>query len=184
MTKVVVDTNVFISSFFGGNPRKIIDLWKTGEITLCLSRPIVNEYIEVLQRFGVQRERELGELLELFARGTHSVFTAKTPELYLVEEDPDDNKFIECAAALKAGFVISGDKALLEVRDYMGIKVVTPKEFLGIFIKLQETIGRSQAWFRSKQWQDEEKKIQEDISKGKVRVAKGVEDFLKDIDKK
>ncbi len=180
MIKTVVETNVFISSFFGGNPRKIIDLWKTGETTLCLSRPTVNEYIEVLQRFGVQRERELGELLELFARGTHSIFTAKTPELYLVEEDPDDNKFIECAVALKAGFVISGDKALLGVRDYMGIMVVTPKEFLGIFIKLQETIGRSQA----KRWQDEEKKVQADINKGKLKVAKGVDDFLKDIDKK
>jgi uncharacterized protein len=185
--KAVVDTNVFISSFFGGNPRKIIDLWKTGEITLCLSRPIVDEYIEVLQRFGVQRERELGELLELFARGTHSIFTAKTPELYLVEEDPDDNKFIECAVALKAGFVISGDKALLDVRDYMGIKIVTPKEFLvttkGILIKPQETIDRSQAWFWSKQWQEEEKKVQDDINKGKIKIANGVEDFLKDIDK-
>ena len=45
MIKVVIDTNVFISSFFGGNPKKIIDLWKKGEIKLCLSREIVNEYV-------------------------------------------------------------------------------------------------------------------------------------------
>ena len=44
MIKVVIDTNVFISSFFGGNPKNIIDLWKKGEIKLCLSREIVDEY--------------------------------------------------------------------------------------------------------------------------------------------
>ena len=59
MIRVVVDTNVFISPFFGGNPRKVVDPWKSGEITLCLSRPIVDEYIEVLRRFGLQDEKEL-----------------------------------------------------------------------------------------------------------------------------
>jgi predicted nucleic acid-binding protein len=42
------------------------------------------------------------------------------------------DKFIECAVALKAQFVISGDKALVEVKNYMGIKIVTPKEFLDL----------------------------------------------------
>lgn len=130
MIKVVVDTNVFISSFFGGNPRKIIDLWKSGQITLCLSKPIIDEYIEVLQRLGLQDERELEELLSLFAHGFHVAFTAKTPELNIVEKDPDDNKFIECAVALKAEFIISGDKALLAIKDYIQIKIVTPKAFL------------------------------------------------------
>lgn len=130
MIKVVVDTNVFISSFFGGNPRKIIDLWKSGQITLCLSKPIIDEYIEVLQRLGLQDERELEELLSLFAHGFHVAFTAKTPELNIVEKDPDDNKFIECAVALKAEFIISGDKALLAIEDYTQIKIVTPKAFL------------------------------------------------------
>ncbi|MEW6201083.1 MAG: putative toxin-antitoxin system toxin component, PIN family, partial [bacterium] len=41
--KVVIDTNVFVSSFFGGNPRRIIDLWSKGKITLCLSKDILDE---------------------------------------------------------------------------------------------------------------------------------------------
>lgn len=98
---------------------------------LCLSRAIVDEYIDVLQRLGLGNEQELEELLRLFATGFHNIFTTKTPELHLVEEDPDDDKFIECAVALKAQFVISGDKALVAVKNYMGIKIVTPKEFLG-----------------------------------------------------
>jgi putative PIN family toxin of toxin-antitoxin system len=128
--KVVLDTNVFVSSYFGGNPRKVVDLWKTGEVILCISRPIIDEYIEVLRRLGLQDEKELGELLGLFARGFHVVFTAETPELHIVEDDPDDNKFIECAVALKADFIISGDKALTAIHDYMGIRIVNPKEFI------------------------------------------------------
>ena len=130
MIRVVVDTNVFVSSFFGGNPRKVIDLWKSGEITLCLSKPIVDEYIEVLRRLGLQNEKELDELLSFFAYGFHVVFTATTPELHVVEKDPDDNKFIECAVALKADFIITGDKALIEIQDYMSIKIISPKDFL------------------------------------------------------
>jgi putative PIN family toxin of toxin-antitoxin system len=128
--KVVLDTNVFVSSFFGGNPRKVVNLWKTGEVTLCLSKPIIDEYVEVLQRLGLQSESELSELLGLFARGFHAVFAAKTPKLHVVEDDPDDNKFIECAVALKASFIISGDKALIAIQDYMGIKIINPKEFI------------------------------------------------------
>ena len=137
MIKVVVDTNVFVSSFFGGNPRKIIDLWKHGQVTLCISRPIFDEYMAVLRRLGLQNEQELEELVGLFARGFQVLFCAKTPELHVVEKDPNDNKFIECAVELKADFIISGDKALTSIEDYMGIRIVTPKEFLGIHSDLQ-----------------------------------------------
>ncbi len=136
MTKVVVDTNVFVSSFFGGNPRKIVDLWKSGQITLCLSKAIIEEYVEVLRRLGLGKERELDELLYLFAQGVHVLFTAKTPRLHLIEEDPADDKFVECAVAIKADFVISGDKSLIALQNYMGIKIVTPKEFLDIWPRL------------------------------------------------
>lgn len=130
MIRVVIDTNVFISSFFGGNPRAIIDLWKSGRITLCLSPSIVDEYVDVLRRLGLQDAPELDELLHLFAQGFHVLFTSKTAKLNIVEKDPDDDKFIECAVALKAEFVISGDKALTDIQDYMGIKIQSPKQFL------------------------------------------------------
>lgn len=130
MIRVVLDTNVFVSSFFGGNPRRIVDLWKANKVTLFLSRPIVDEYIEVLRRLGLEEEKELGELLGLFAHGLHVVFTAKTPKLDVVDEDPDDNKFIECAVALKAHFIVSGDRVLTGIKDFMGIKVVSPAAFI------------------------------------------------------
>ena len=135
MIKVVLDTNVFVSSFFGGNPRKVIDLWKSGEITLCLSPEIIEEYIDVLQRLGLQNERELEELTDLFAKGFHSLFTSQTPSLQIVEKDPDDDKFIECAVAMKAKCVVSGDKALQDIENYVGVKIVNPKDFLEMYRK-------------------------------------------------
>ncbi len=131
--RIVLDTNVFISSFFDGNPKKIIDLWKEGKVVICLSGPIIDEYIAVLKRLGLEGEPELKELLDFLAEGFNLVFTAKTPSLNLVHEDPDDNKFIECAVALEAEVIVSGDKNLLRLKNYMNIKIMSPAEFLNFF---------------------------------------------------
>jgi putative PIN family toxin of toxin-antitoxin system len=128
--KVVIDTNIFVSSFFGGNPRKIIDLWKEGKIILCLSKDILDEYVDVLQRVGLKDENEIEELLSLFARGLNILFTTKTPQIRAVKDDPEDDKFIECAVALKAEIIITGDKALKTMGEYMGIKILSPQQFL------------------------------------------------------
>ena len=131
--KVVIDTNVFVSSFFGGNPKRIIDLWKNEEIVLCLSKDILDEYIDVLQRVGLQDENEIEELLSLFAKGFNILFTTKTPKIKAVKGDPDDDKFIECAVALKVEVIITGDKTLKAMNEYMGIKILTPRQFLKIY---------------------------------------------------
>jgi hypothetical protein len=132
--RVVVDTNVFVSSFFGGIPRKIVDLWKNGQVILCLSKPIVDEFVEVLRRLGLQNEIELHELMSLFAQGAGILFSAITPRLKIVDKDPDDNKFIECAVALNATYVVSGDKSLLSVGGYMGISIVTSRQFMDAIV--------------------------------------------------
>lgn len=130
MTKVVIDTNIFVSSFFGGNPKRIIDLWKNEEIALCLSKDILDEYIDVLQRVGLQDENEIEELLSLFAKGFNILFTTKTPKIRAVKDDPADDKFIECAVALKTEAIITGNRAIKVLGEYMGIKILTPQQFL------------------------------------------------------
>lgn len=130
MIRTVIDTNVFVSSFFGGKPRRVIDLWKNGQLLLCLSADIVDEYVAVLQRLGLDPQKEIDTLLQFFAKGYHIVFTTQTPTLNIVAEDPDDNKFLECAVALGAGFIVSGDKTLLAVKNYMHIKIRSPHDFL------------------------------------------------------
>jgi putative PIN family toxin of toxin-antitoxin system len=131
--KVVIDTNVFISSFFGGKPRKVIDLWKRGDIKICLSPGIVEEYVTVLRRLGLEEDPLIGELLDLLAKAHSILFAAQTPALRIIQEDPGDDKFVACAVALKADVIISGDKHLRDMGDYMGIKVLGPAEFLTFF---------------------------------------------------
>lgn len=130
MIRVVVDTNVFVSSFFGGIPRTVIDAWKAKKIILCLSEPMVEEYVAVLQRLGVASKPEIEELLQLFAEGHNTLFASKLPKLKIVEKDPDDDKFIECAVALRCRFIVSGDKHLKAVGRYMGIEILSPREFV------------------------------------------------------
>lgn len=128
--KVVLDTNVFVSSFFGGNPRKIFGLWAKGELTLCVTAAIVEEYFGVLKRLGLDGEPEFGGLMDLFARGQNILFAAETPKLKVVKADPGDDKFIECAVALKAETIVTGDKALKNIGSYMGVRIFNPAEFL------------------------------------------------------
>ena len=97
---------------------------------LCLSPEIVDEYIEVLHRLSLGEAGEMQELLRLFAKGYHVVFTHTPPELSIVSADPDDDKFIECTVALDAKYVISWDKALLAVKNYMGIRILSPRKFI------------------------------------------------------
>ncbi|GJL64910.1 MAG: PIN domain-containing protein [Nitrospirales bacterium] len=131
--KVVIDTNVFVSSFFGGNPRKIVNLWREGSIVLCLSNATLDEYVGVLQEMGLEETEELEELLALFARGYNLRFIANPQKFQVVDDDPDDDKFIEVAVALRAKAIITGDKALKAIKAYMGITIFTPREFLDFY---------------------------------------------------
>ena len=130
MLKVVIDTNVFISSFFGGVPREIINLWKEGKVTICLSQTIIEEYIEVMNRLGLKNTKEIQLVTKLFAEGYNSVFTSKTPKINIVQEDPDDNKFIECAVALDSKVIISGDNHLKDIKKYIDILIISPRDFI------------------------------------------------------
>jgi putative PIN family toxin of toxin-antitoxin system len=127
--RVVVDTNIFISSFFGGYPRQIIDLWKTGTITLCISGAIIEEYFDVLRRMDLAESEEFSELYELFKKQYNCCFTVKTIRLKICA-DKDDDKFIEAAVSLHAKYIISGDKHLKSVAKYGDIIIVSPRDFI------------------------------------------------------
>ena len=132
MIKVVIDTNVFVSSFFGGIPRKIINLWRNGQITICMSQAILEEYLKVLDRLGINKN-DIKKLTELFAEGYNLIFTASTPKIKIVKDDPDDNKFVECAVELESKIIISGDKHLLSLKKYIDIRIFSQKEFMDEF---------------------------------------------------
>ena len=130
--KVVIDTNVFVSSFFGGNPRRIIDYWFSGKLVVCVSRPILKEYFDVLGRFQFDREDLFRRLVAAFEKGSNLLFVDVPEEQNWIEDDPGDNKFIACALSLRAEYIVSGDPHLKKVRKIEGVEIVPPREMLGL----------------------------------------------------
>ena len=129
MIKVVLDTNVFISAlFWKGPPYQIFKKILEGTILNFISPPILNEVQErLLNKFKLPPEK-VKEFLEIIIFSSTIVYPKK--KLEIVKRDPADNKIIECAVEAKVSFIISGDKHLLEIEKYNGIKIITPKKFL------------------------------------------------------
>lgn len=133
--KIVLDTNVLISAIvFGGKPRKILEAVLRGEISLFFSEDILDELKAVLQRskFGFPPGVIRTILSEL-----HTIGTIVTPSkrIFEIQEDPDDNRIIECAVEGSAGYIVSGDTHLLNLRLYQNIRIVSPEVYLAIHSK-------------------------------------------------
>lgn len=136
--RVVIDTNVFISSLLnpGGKPRKVIELWRFEKITLCLSKDILAEYFAVLGRMGLADEPEGLELIRVFEKRYNQVFAASCPTITVIREDPADNKFIECAVAASARYIVSGNRHLLNLKRFRGIQIMPPAAFVRLMSPL------------------------------------------------
>jgi putative PIN family toxin of toxin-antitoxin system len=128
--KAVIDTNVFVSSFFGGNPRRIVDDWFSGKLILCVSRPILKEYFDVLGRFQFDREDLFEKLIRSLQQGLDTLFVDAPKEQDWIEDDPEDNKFIACAISLHAEYIVSGDPHLKRMGRIGGVEIVPPREML------------------------------------------------------
>jgi len=122
---------VFVSSFFGGIPLKVIEYWFSGRLTLCVSKPILKEYFEVLSRFEFEDNSLLYRLMSAFEKNFNLLFVNNPKEQLWIKEDPADNKFIACAIALKADYIVSGDAHLRKLKNIGKIKIVSPAEMLG-----------------------------------------------------
>lgn len=127
--RIVLDTNVVVSSLWGGPPKKIMEACRSGRVKLLLSRPILDEYFAVLSRFDLQDED--ADLLEaLFADRKRTEMLSPGVQVRAVAADPSDNKFLECAVEGRADYLVSGDKHLLGLETFRGIPILTPRAFL------------------------------------------------------
>lgn len=132
--RVVLDTNIFISAIlYGGNPRKVVNLAVTELIEVYISLELLEELGRVLRgKFTLgsfEIDTIISEIKDFAEIATPQV------RLQVIKEDPSDDKVLECAAEAKARFIISGDKHLLNLGNFRGIKIVNPAEFLRV-IKL------------------------------------------------
>ena len=128
--RVVFDTNILVSAlvFPGGRGeaalRRIIE--QTDQ--LVLSRPIVGELLDVLARKFARDAEELAHVA-IFVTEL-AVVVAPKRRLRVVKDDPD-NRIIECAVAGRAEVIVTGDKALLALKLYQKIRILTLREYLG-----------------------------------------------------
>lgn len=135
MIRVVVDTNVLVSGLISpeGFPAKIIDFWQERKYILVTSKAILQEMERVLNYPRISRKYQIGkEIIADYLRG-FSVFAEvcrPTKRVFIIRNDPHDNKFIEAAVNGKADLIVSGDHHLLDLKEYQGIKIFTAKEFL------------------------------------------------------
>jgi uncharacterized protein len=128
--KAVLDTNVVISGiFWKGAPFQILDAWQNRRFLVIISPPILSEYRRVLDEMTKQRSIPvLGSILEIIELHSEMVTPVRFPEH--VCSDPNDDKFLEAALAARADYVVTGDAALLKVKNHQGIQIVKPRQFL------------------------------------------------------
>jgi uncharacterized protein len=128
--RVVFDTNVLVSAlvFPGGRGeaalRRIIE--QTDQ--LVLSRPIVDELLDVLARKFARNAEELAHVAVFVTE--LAVVVAPKRRLRVVKDNPD-NRILECAVAGRAEVIVTGDKALLALKLYEKIRILTLREYLG-----------------------------------------------------
>ena len=127
--KVVLDTNVFISGvLFTGPPFQILEAWRDGKVRLVISPEVFEEYERVAGLLSERYSVDLGPMLDLVVANSELVMGAALEEQ--VCEDPDDDKFLACALGSRSRVVVSGDRHLLKVSGYKGIRVMRPREFM------------------------------------------------------
>ncbi len=130
--KIVIDTNVVISGiFFGGKPRKIIEAAADKKIFACASPEIISEYYEIIIEMEKRGQGHFNRrVLVPLISGMEII---KPHSSIKICRDPDDNKFIECAADAGALYIISGDKDLLDIQEYNGIDIITAGDFCSMY---------------------------------------------------
>jgi putative PIN family toxin of toxin-antitoxin system len=133
--KIILDTNVFVSGvFFTGPPYRILEAWRDGKLQLVISQEVLEEYRRVANVLSKRFSSiDLQPLLSLVAVKAEISLSKRfaTP----ICEDPDDDKFIACALAAKCKVIVSGDKHLLKMSGFQGIKVLSPREFVDRYLE-------------------------------------------------
>jgi putative PIN family toxin of toxin-antitoxin system len=156
--RVVFDTNIFISALVipGSRAEKAILKIIEEEDSLLISKEIIKEVLSVLSsKFGRDREGlshvavTLSELAEL----------VKPARRLKMLNDKPGNRILECAVYGKADLLVTGDKKILQLREYKGVKIISLKEYL----------EPSEAWlFQNGQAMRNVKAGLRDASEGKI----------------
>ncbi len=138
MISATLDTSVYIRALhFGGPATLLLNYAKAGDIRIDISEAILHEKAGVLrekfQRDGYTIHDARQKLLAICNRVT------PTETLYVIKEDSDDDRILECAAAAKSDFIVSEDKDLLRLGHYGNARILNIRDFIRFVLRPGET---------------------------------------------
>ncbi len=129
MKHVVIDTNVLLVSISTRSSLHwILQELKNGSYTLCVTTDILSEYAEIIERHMGQKASEA--VLSIIEHLADVKFITTYYRFNLLK-DKDDNKFVDCAIAANAEFIVSHDSdfKILKSIDFPKVKVIDTKQF-------------------------------------------------------
>jgi putative PIN family toxin of toxin-antitoxin system len=125
------DTNIYVSALnFGGIPLRLLNMARDGVIRLDVSEAIFGELADVLETKFHWRKPDIEHAIEQLRAFANHVTPSES--LKVVRRDPDDDTILECAAAARSDYVVTGDKDLLEVGLHRGARIIMPAVFLAL----------------------------------------------------
>lgn len=135
--KVVLDTNIWLSGlFWKREASKIIELAEKERIKVIISEEIILEIIDVLnkeirfQKFLKNKNQNIEDLIRNILNISELIKTHT--KLDIIKEHPADNIILEVALDGKVNYIISYNRHVLNLREFRGIKIMPPGEFLEI----------------------------------------------------
>ena len=129
MRGVTFDSNVYVSALeFGGICARLIGMARAGDFRIDVSEPIISEVVTVLREDFHWEPYRLHDARQRIAALGNTVTPTQT--LQVVKEDPYDDRVLECAVEAGSECIVTRDKDLLRLKEYRGIGIVTPEQFL------------------------------------------------------
>lgn len=136
--RVVFDTNIYLSAFAipGGHAEEAYLAAIHGRFDLFISVPILTETATVLQNKFDWSEDKARALVQAISHVATVVTNG--PRLHVVRDEPD-NRILECAVKAHADFIVTGDRQLLALSKYEGVKILRLADFLTLLAAQKET---------------------------------------------
>ena len=137
MLRAVLDANVYVSAYVRpeGPPGQIVGRFLRDEaFEVVLSQEIVDEVLQALAYPRVRKAARTTVNPELWFEDivVLAQFVTGTYEVAPLSGDPDDDKYVAAAVEGRATFVVSGDADLLTIKAHDGVRLVSPRAFLGL----------------------------------------------------
>ena len=129
--RAVLDSNVLISSVIStGVPHEIVIKGVSSEYQIVVSVATLTEFRDTLLKYPDKFQMDEGDVQqEVGTIRYFAEFVDPDEEITAVEDDPDDDKFLEAAVAGNVDYIVSGDRHLLDLNSFRGIEIVEPRAF-------------------------------------------------------